>query len=75
MIIAEVTDESFKKIYDQLTAIYKKIDVDGKNILNRLAFSWRISKDASKVRYVKWNLKPNKYLDKIPPPNYLKMLL
>ncbi|MFL2982094.1 MAG: DNA-directed RNA polymerase [Candidatus Poseidoniaceae archaeon] len=71
-VIAEVTENSFKDIEKELARIYGKIDQDGKNILNRLAFSWRISKDASKVRYVKWKLKSNKYLDKIPPPKLPK---
>lgn len=59
MVIAKVTNESFKEINDKLTAIYDKIDVDGENILNKLAFSWRISKDSSKVRNVRWDLEVN----------------
>ena len=71
LVIKEVTGNSFEEIRNELTRIYDKIDKDGKdgkNVLNKLAFSWRISEDASKVRYVKWKFKPNKHLDKIRPP-------
>ncbi len=59
MVIAKVTEESFGKISVQLTKIYDSIDVNSGKILNKLAFSWRISEDASKVRNVRWNLEVN----------------
>ena len=71
LVIGEVTKNSFDNIHTELTAIYDKINED-KNKLNKLAFSWRISEDASKVRNVRWNLEVDTS-DQISPISKVKL--
>jgi hypothetical protein len=55
--INKVTNDSFQEVENKLKQIYKLIETKDGNEINQLNFKWRINKQSSLIRNVRWELK------------------